>query len=92
MNNIPKEDLYSLISKRAQVHPDTAELVIKEFIDYIKAEITKGEDVRLEDFGTFKRTTRGARTYKNKYGEFPKPEKHFVRFDEHKAFVDRINT
>ena len=89
--SLVRKDFYQLIGKRTGAGEDFARAVIEEYEEYIATELTKGNPVRFDDFGTFRRTTWKARTYQTKNGPKLVPERFKVSFDEHKRILDRIN-
>ncbi len=60
-NTIGKQDLVSRVAQHSGVPNRQAEKMINSFIDTVSEALSKGEEVRLTGFGTFKVVERAPR-------------------------------
>lgn len=68
---IGKEDLAHLVAAKAQVQVKEADMMIDALIEAVREEVTKGNQVRLIGFGSWKLTPVSARTIKSIRGGTP---------------------
>ncbi len=88
-----KKDLIDAIAKECEITKDKAGTAVEAMLAHIKAEMKKGEEVRIPDFGTFKVTKRAAREGRNPLtGEAIKIKASKVaKFTPSKALKDLLN-
>ena len=88
-----KAELIEKIASQADMTKASAERVLNSSIEQIIKSVTKGEDVQLIGFGTFKSGKRAARIGRNPQtgAELKIPAAKTVRFSAGKAFKDTVN-
>ena len=88
-----KSELIEKIASQADMTKALAERVVNSSIEQIIKSVTKGEDVQLIGFGTFKSGKRAARIGRNPQtgAELEIPAAKTVRFSAGKAFKDTVN-
>jgi DNA-binding protein HU-beta len=88
-----KAELIEKIASQADMTKASAERVLNSSIEQIIKSVTKGEDVQLIGFGTFKSGKRAARIGRNPQtgAELKIPAAKTVRFSAGKAFKDAVN-
>jgi DNA-binding protein HU-beta len=88
-----KSELIEKIASQADMTKALAERVLNSSIEQIIKSVTKGEDVQLIGFGTFKSGKRAARIGRNPQtgAELEIPAAKTVRFSAGKAFKDTVN-
>jgi len=88
-----KAELIEKIASQADMTKASAERVLNSSIEQIIKSVTKGEDVKLIGFGTFKSGKRAARIGRNPQtgAELKIPAAKTVKFSAGKAFKDAVN-
>ena len=88
-----KSELIEKIASQADMTKALAERVLNSSIEQIIKSVTKGEDVQLIGFGTFKSGKRAARIGRNPQtgAELKIPATKTVKFSAGKAFKDAVN-
>jgi len=88
-----KAELIEKIASQADMTKASAERVLNSSIEQIIKSVTKGEDVQLIGFGTFKSGKRAARIGRNPQtcAELKIPAAKTVKFSAGKAFKDAVN-
>ena len=88
-----KAELIEKIASQADMTKASAERVLNSSIEQIINSVTKGEDVQLIGFGTFKSGKRAARIGRNPQtgAELKIPAAKTVKFSAGKAFKDAVN-
>ena len=88
-----KAELIEKIASQADMTKASAERVLNSSIEQIIKSVTKGEDVQLIGFGTFKSGKRAARIGRNPQTgtELKIPAAKTVKFSAGKAFKDAVN-
>jgi DNA-binding protein HU-beta len=88
-----RSDLVEIIALETALSKQTAEKVLVGMIKTISETVSSGEDIVIQDFGTFKLHTRNARVGRNPAtGETIQiPEKTIVKFKPAKKFKDDMN-
>ena len=88
-----KAELIEKIASHADMTKASAERVLNSSIEQIINSVTKGEDVQLIGFGTFKSGKRAARIGRNPQtgAELKIPAAKTVKFSAGKAFKDAVN-
>lgn len=88
-----KAELIEKIASQADMTKASAERVLNSSIEQIIKSVTKGEDVQLISFGTFKSGKRAARIGRNPQtgAELKIPAAKTVKFSAGKAFKDAVN-
>jgi DNA-binding protein HU-beta len=88
-----KTDLVAEIAKKASLTKTDAEKALKAFTDAVTATLTKGNEVRLVGFGTFKINKRKAGEGRNpRTGAVIKiPASNLPKFRPGKALKDAVN-
>lgn len=88
-----KAELIEKIASHADMTKASAERVLNSSIEQIIKSVTKGEDVQLIGFGTFKSGKRAARIGRNPQtgAELKIPAAKTVKFSAGKAFKDAVN-
>ena len=88
-----KAELIEKIASQADMTTASAERVLNSSIEQIIKSVTKGEDVQLIGFGTFKSVKRAARIGRNPQtgAELKIPAAKTVKFSAGKAFKDAVN-
>lgn len=88
-----KAQLIELIATDADITKASAERALSSAIETIIKAVTKGDDVQLIGFGTFKSGKRSARVGRNPQtgAEIKIPAAKTVKFTAGKAFKDAVN-
>jgi len=88
-----KAEIIEKIASQADMTKASAERVLNSSIEQIIKSVTKGEDVQLIGFGTFKSGKRAARIGRNPQtgAELKIPATKTVKFSAGKAFKDAVN-
>jgi len=88
-----KAELVEKIAGDADISKASADRALSSAIDHIINAVTKGGDVQLIGFGTFKSGKRAARTGRNPStgAEIKIPAAKTVKFTAGKAFKDAVN-
>jgi len=88
-----KSELVGKIANDANISKASADRVLSSAIDTIIKAVTKGNDVQLIGFGTFKSGKRAARIGRNPQtgAELKIPAAKTVKFGAGKAFKDAVN-
>jgi DNA-binding protein HU-beta len=88
-----KAELVEKIAQDADLSKASADRVLNATIDQIISTVTKGGDVQLVGFGTFKSGKRAARVGRNPStgAEIKIPAAKTVKFAAGKAFKDAVN-
>jgi DNA-binding protein HU-beta len=88
-----KAEIIEKIASQADMTKASAERVLNSSIEQIIKSVTKGEDVQLIGFGTFKSGKRAARIGRNPRtgAELKIPATKTVKFSAGKAFKDAVN-
>lgn len=88
-----KAELLELIASDADISKASAERALSSAIENIIKAVTKGDDVQLIGFGTFKFSNRSARIGRNPQtgAEIKIPAAKTVKFTAGKAFKDAVN-
>ena len=88
-----KSELVEKIANGAEISKASADRVLSSAIEHIIASVTKGNDVQLIGFGTFKSGKRAARIGRNPQtgAELKIPAAKTVKFSSGKAFKDAVN-
>jgi len=88
-----KAEIIEKIASQADMTKASAERVLNSSIEQIIKSVTKGEDVQLIGFGTFKSGKRAARIGRNPQtgAELKIPAAKTVKFSAGKAFKDAVN-
>ena len=88
-----KSELVEKIANDADMSKASAERVLSSAIEQIIKAVTKGNDVQLIGFGTFKSGKRAARVGRNPQtgAEIKIPAAKTVKFATGKAFKDAVN-
>jgi DNA-binding protein HU-beta len=88
-----KSELVEKIANGAEISKASADRVLNSAIEHIIASVTKGNDVQLIGFGTFKSGKRSARIGRNPQtgAELKIPATKTVKFSAGKAFKDAVN-
>ena len=88
-----KAELVEKIANDADISKATADRVLSATIEQIIKAVTKGNDVQLIGFGTFKSGKRAARVGRNPQtgAEIKIPAAKTVKFTAGKAFKDAVN-
>jgi DNA-binding protein HU-beta len=88
-----KAELVEKIAQDADLSKASADRVLNATIDQIISTVTKGGDVQLVGFGTFKSGKRAARVGRNPStgAEIKIPAAKTVKFTAGKAFKDAVN-
>jgi len=88
-----KAELIEKIASQADMTKASAERVLNSSIEQIIKSVTKGEDVQLIGFGTFKSGKRATRIGRNPQtgAELKIPAAKTVKFSAGKAFKDAVN-
>ena len=88
-----RSDLIDIISLETGTSKQTADRILHSIINNIGTTVASGEDVILQDFGTFKLHTRNARVGRNPSTgeEIQIPEKTIVKFRAAKKFKEDMN-
>ena len=88
-----KAELVEKIADGADISKASADRTLSVTIDTIIKAVTKGDDVQLVGFGTFKSGKRAARTGRNPAtgAEIKIPASKTVKFVAGKAFKDSVN-
>jgi len=88
-----KQELIDFIAADAEISKASAKRALDSFQERVIAAVTKGNDVALVGFGSFKQGKRAARTGRNPAtGETLKiAASKTVKFSAGKAFKDAIN-
>ncbi len=60
-----KKDLIDAVAKEAELTKEKAGVAVDAMLEHIKGCMTKGEETRIPDFGTFKVVQRKAREGRN---------------------------
>lgn len=87
-----KTDLINEIASRTKNTKTSSELFLNSFMEIIKETLTKGEDITLMGFGSFKTTTTKARTGRNPQTgkEIKIPEGKKVKFTVGKGLKEAV--
>ena len=82
MTTTNKTNLMHQIGKRLRIRPEVVKVIIQEFIDSIIAEMAKGNEVQIRDFGVFYVRRWEARACRNPQtgGTIDKPAKMDAKF------------
>ena len=88
-----KSELVEKIANDADMSKASAERVLSSAIEQIIKAVTKGNDVQLIGFGTFKSGKRAARVGRNPQtgAEIKIPAAKTVKFTAGKAFTDAVH-
>jgi len=88
-----KSELVEKIAGGADITKASADRVLSSAIEHIIASVTKGNDVQLIGFGTFKSGKRAARIGRNPAtgAEIKIAAAKTVKFSSGKAFKDAVN-
>jgi DNA-binding protein HU-beta len=88
-----KAELVEKIANDADISKATADRVLSATIEQIIKAVTKGDDVQLIGFGTFKSGYRAARVGRNPAtgAEIKIPAAKTAKFSAGKAFKDAVN-
>jgi DNA-binding protein HU-beta len=88
-----KSELLEKIANDADISKASAERALNATIEQIIKAVTKGDDVQLIGFGTFKSGKRSARIGRNPQtgAEIKIPAAKTVKFSAGKAFKDAVN-
>ena len=88
-----KAELVEKIANDADISKATADRVLSATIEQIIKAVTKGDDVQLIGFGTFKSGKRAARVGRNPAtgAEIKIPAAKTAKFSAGKAFKDAVN-
>ena len=88
-----KAELVAAIADESELSKAKAEHALNAALDAIKKAVTKGDDVQLIGFGTFKSGKRAARVGRNPQtgAEIKIPAAKTVKFTAGKAFKDAVN-
>ena len=88
-----KAELVEKIANDADISKATADRVLSATIEQIIKAVTKGDDVQLIGFGTFKSCKRAARVGRNPAtgAEIKIPAAKTAKFSAGKAFKDAVN-
>lgn len=88
-----KSELIEIIANDADITKASADRALSSTIEHIIKAVTKGDDVQLIGFGTFKSGKRSARTGRNPQtgAEIKIPAAKTVKFTAGKAFKDAVN-
>ena len=88
-----KAELVEKIANDADISKATADRVLSATIEQIIKAVTKGDDVQLIGFGTFKSGKRAARVGRNPAtgAEIKIPADKTAKFSAGKAFKDAVN-
>jgi len=88
-----KSELVEKIAIGAEISKASADRVLSSAIERIIASVTKGNDVQLIGFGTFKSGKRAARIGRNPQtgAELKIPAAKTVKFTAGKGFKDAVN-
>ena len=88
-----KAELVEKIANDADISKATADRVLSATIEQIIKAVTKGDDVHLIGFGTFKSGKRAARVGRNPAtgAEIKIPAAKTAKFSAGKAFKDAVN-
>ncbi|MBT8562499.1 DNA-binding protein [Polynucleobacter paneuropaeus] len=88
-----KAELVEKIANDADISKATADRVLSATIEQIIKAVTKGDDVQLIGFGTFKSGKRAARIGRNPAtgAEIKIPAAKTAKFSAGKAFKDAVN-
>ena len=88
-----KKELVEKIADEADITKASADRVLSSAIEHIISSVTKGNDVQLIGFGTFKSGKRSARIGRNPQtgAELKIPAAKTVKFSAGKAFKDTVN-
>ena len=88
-----KAELVEKIANEADISKATADRVLSATIEQIIKAVTKGDDVQLIGFGTFKSGKRAARVGRNPAtgAEIKIPAAKTAKFSAGKAFKDAVN-
>ena len=88
-----KAELVERIANDADISKATADRVLSATIEQIIKAVTKGDDVQLIGFGTFKSGKRAARVGRNPAtgAEIKIPAAKTAKFSAGKAFKDAVN-
>ncbi|MCJ7679947.1 MAG: integration host factor subunit beta [Candidatus Aminicenantes bacterium] len=88
-----KADLINMLSKEMDLSKQEAELGVNLFFETIKEALTKGEEIELRGFGSFRFRERGARSGRNPRTGEPVnvPSKKVLYFKPSKLLKNLIN-
>lgn len=88
-----KAELIELIANDADITKASAERALSSAVETVITSVTKGNDVQLIGFGTFKSGKRSARVGRNPQtgAEIKIPAAKTVKFTAGKAFKDAVN-
>jgi len=88
-----KAELVEKIANDADISKATADRILSATIEQIIKAVTKGDDVQLIGFGTFKSGKRAARVGRNPAtgAEIKIPAAKTAKFSAGKAFKDAVN-
>jgi integration host factor subunit beta len=88
-----KADLINMLSKEMDLSKQEAELGVNLFFDTIKEALTKGEEIELRGFGSFRFRERDARSGRNPRTGEPVnvPSKKVLYFKPSKLLKNLIN-
>ena len=91
--HLNKAELIAAIADDAEISKAKAEFALNSAIETIIKAVTKGDDVQLIGFGTFKSGKRAARIGRNPQtgAELKIPAAKTVKFGAGKAFKDAVN-
>ena len=85
-----KSELIDAIAVTGGMSKKAVEAFLRDFCTVVRREVREGNEIRLQDVGTFKRVTRAARKGRNPItGEkIDVQEKNVVKFVPVKGFMD----
>ena len=91
-----RTELISKIEEKTQLGKKESEVVLKAFLDTITEELTKGEEVKIVGFGTFRVAEVAERSGKiqlgeNKGGTYTTPAHKSPKLKFSKAVKDSLN-
>ncbi|MCG2817029.1 MAG: integration host factor subunit beta [Candidatus Aminicenantes bacterium] len=88
-----KADLVNMLAKEMELSKQEAELGVNLFFDTIKEALTRGEEIELRGFGSFRFRERGARSGRNPRTGEPVnvPSKKVLYFKPSKLLKNLIN-
>ncbi|MBU1185930.1 MAG: integration host factor subunit beta [Acidobacteria bacterium] len=88
-----KADLINMLAKEMELSKQEAELGVNLFFDTIKEALTRGEEIELRGFGSFRFRERGARSGRNPRTGEPVnvPSKKVLYFKPSKLLKNLIN-
>ena len=88
-----KSELVEMIASDADISKASADRALSSAIEHIIKAVTKGDDVQLIGFGTFKSGKRAARVGRNPAtgAEIKIPAAKTAKFSAGKAFKDAVN-